>query len=109
MNNLTDKNYREVKLVFLAWDENGLPIKFDEDLDFEEGYLKFLLLDNMAAHGTEELTWNITDEEISYVSVFLASCTDYEDVTWENPILDDVREMAGETLEDIPIYYYTMN
>lgn len=111
LTNLTDRDYRELCFVFMAWDENGLPINLEGMYEYDGGdYLRFLSVDNMAANSTKEVEWSITqNDNISYVSVFLVSYTDFDGVEWENPILDDVREMGGKPLEDVPIYYYSIN
>ncbi len=103
LENLTDTDYKEVKLAALAWDKDGFPLKLSSS-----EYTEYFIVDNVKAKTVQGYTHQIADFiEIGHMSLFVCEYTDFEDNTWENPIMESISELEGNRLSDTDISYFT--
>ncbi len=95
LQNNTAADIKNAVVAFVAWDENGLPVKIKGQFDFDDGaYIKQVNYAdiNLAAGGTFGQDSGFSLEEKPGIASFKAipvSFETFEGETWENPYFDE--------------------
>lgn len=105
LKNNDNTDYKETTIIYLAWNEQGFPLKSDYG-----DYYQCVTYDNIGALEETSCTCNqmyTNIDEIAYMTVFVADCTDFNDDKWENPLVEYAKTNSGKKLEEHDLYYYT--
>lgn len=105
--NLTQTDYRDVRLAVLAWDSEGYPIRLCGMYEIDSTYVNYIDLENMSPEELDKYTYTFEGADIKYMSVFVSYCQDFENEEWENPVIEDIEENQGKKLDETEIYYFT--
>lgn len=99
LKNNSTADIREAVVAFAAWDENDLPVKFEDIVSFEspEYIMEGNYTDiNLEAGGSYEEEYGFgldNNENISRVKAIAVSFITFNDETWTNPYYNDFREL----------------
>ncbi|QUI25420.1 hypothetical protein HZI73_25370 [Vallitalea pronyensis] len=97
--NNTEKDIRDAVIAFVAWDENGLPLKIKGDMDFNDpDYLREINYSdiNLVGGATfgEESGFSIDSAiGVDTFEAIVVSYETFEDEKWENPYYDEFKEL----------------
>lgn len=99
LQNNSNIDIKNLKVGFVAWDSNNLPVKISAQFDYSGGsYFKEVFCDdaNMVPGGTygENHLYNIDENNnIATFKAIVISYEGFEGETWENPLLDEFRKI----------------
>lgn len=105
--NLTQTDYKDVRLAVLAWDSEGYPIRLCGMYEYAPDYVSYIGLENVSPAKVNEYSYTFETADIAYMSVFLSYYEDFNGNEWENPITEEVEENQGQKLDETELYYFT--
>lgn len=96
--NNSDKDIKDVVVSFVAWDENNLPVKIEEQFDFDGDYVKNINFSdvNLIPNAVYDEKSGIALSANSKVKKFKAivkSYVTFDGTIWNNPLYEKFREL----------------
>lgn len=98
--NNSGTDIKSVVIGFVAWDENNFPVKIKHQHNYSSGrYFETMTADdvNMINGSTygEDSGMPLSEDcaNISTIKAIAVSYTDFNGNTWENPLLDEFKEL----------------
>lgn len=107
--NLTQTDYRDVNIAVLAWDSEGYPIKLCGMYELDSNYVNYIGLENVSPRELDTYSYTFEEADIKYMAVFLSYYEDFENDTWENPVIEDIEKNQGKKLSETETYYFTLH
>lgn len=101
LKNNTNQDIKNAVIAFVAWDENGLPVKIEGQFDFSPDYLKKVNYDdiNLAAGQTFNENVGFALSSTCNIKTFKAVAFSFETFdgqTWENPYFKEFCDLYEE-------------
>lgn len=105
--NMSQTDYKDVRMAVLAWDSEGYPIRMCGMYEYAPDYVNYIKLENISPGKVSEYAYTFENADIAYMSVFLTYYEDFNGNEWESPIIEEVEKKQGQKLEETELYYFT--
>lgn len=108
--NLSNTAIKNIGIMFMAWDENGLPVLIpDNPIYYENGYLYEANYSavNIPSNKVGDISFDIwcDIEDIRYVMPVVVSYEDYNGKIWKNPEEKSTKKLAGAQMKNVEGIY----
>ena len=108
--NQMDEAVKDIEFLFMAWDENKLPVTVPDNFVYSDHpYYQDVLYEaaNIPAGGKQKTTISVWNDlgKIHYVKPIVVSYTGYNGKTWEHPDAEALKKyLAGSELKRSDVF-----